>query len=366
MATGLGEFFLKIVVQSAEGELSIQGLVKQMGELEVASVGELAILGDLADRLIAVSKASIAASNQLLNYSAATGASTDKLQEWQAAAAHVGISADTVASGLEAVSQGIEGMKRYGEHSPLANLLQPLNMTDFQKYEAMKPEQLLDAIRNSPIFQKMDAANQKFVLAKAGLDGLLRVLTKGPTGVSDAKFAKFVEEAGKLSEDQISKLNRMGSEFTSIELLTRRIGRNISGWFLGPLMATLTRIVSALDATTRLMETIQNGKLPSFNEVKAFGSDVLSPAIGLVNPASPLEHFGESIVHGILNSGFFTPRTSAAFESPLQKNVTVSQVNHISIKGSGLTPQQLKTTTVDALNDYLNPAIAMMNGGIKH
>ena len=54
--TSVGEFFLNINVDAGKGELTLSGLVTQMGELEVASVGEIAVLAELALKIAEVTE----------------------------------------------------------------------------------------------------------------------------------------------------------------------------------------------------------------------------------------------------------------------------------------------------------------------
>jgi len=194
-------------------------------------------------------------------YSVATGASTEQLQRWQHAAAHAGISGDVVAQSLDAISQGLVGLKKYGEHSPLANLLNPLHMS-LQKYKDSSPEEVLHDIRENKWFQNMDAATQKFNLAKAGFAGMLGVLTKrGPYAISNANFSEFAKEGGVMTDIQIKKWVQIESLLISVEELSTRIGRDIANWVSGPIMTGLKLEVDSLMKIADYMDNISSSKI---------------------------------------------------------------------------------------------------------
>jgi hypothetical protein len=364
MATGLGEFFLSIVIDAAKGELTIAGLVKSMGALEVASVGEIAILADLADKLVQVSAAAMESSMHFTNYAASTGASTSALQTWEHVAKHVGVQAETVANGMEAISQGIVGLKKFGENSALANLLLPLHMS-LEKYKAAKPEELLTDIRDNPFFQRMDAATKQYVLAKANLGGLLRVLTKGETGVSDKDFARFAHEAGELSRQQIKTFDRMHSDFVSIEELTTRIGRSIATWFSGPTIQFLEKWISILNFWAKALETDVNPKTAGKN-LKQFGEQSPSDvgyflrgllAFGRENPSPLLQ------VAGGGPGGLPLEVLATALAAATRKSVVYNDHKVTNISGLGLNEGQVKRVVKQAHQEMISPVAAALDIG---
>lgn len=249
----IGEFVIDLFVDAAKGELTIGNLVKSMGDLQVASVGEIAILTALADRLVAVTQASMKSAFGFEEYAASTGASTDALQKWQAAAKMVGISNEDVASSLGMISQGLAGLP-YGKQTPLLNLLHPLGIT-LDELKSYTPEKLLERVRESPAFKKMGEAEQRLILSEAGLARMQRVLMKGEHGVSDKEFAQFIRDAGVMSKRDIAEFGKMHKDFLTIEALATRIGRTVATWFSGPTITFLEKQISAMREIADFIES---------------------------------------------------------------------------------------------------------------
>lgn len=322
----IGEFVIDLFVDAAKGELTIGELIKTMGALEVASVGEIAVLTALADKLVDVTKASMATAIGLEEYAAATGGSTEALEKWQAAGKMVGIENETIASSLIAISQGLVGIKKYGEAAPIMNLLHPLKMS-MEKYKESSPEQLLQGIRENALFQRMEAAEQRFVLGKAGLAGMQRILSKRDGGISDKQFSQFIRDAGTMSHKDIKQFEAMHQGFLTIEALSKRIGLNISKWFSGDIMNFLKTEISALrviadftDKATRkeavgvAKDYAKHGLMPDIGNLFLYGPrrakkdieflmDYVEPILNSPNvvPLVPSSPKGSTTIHAPIN-----------------------------------------------------------------
>lgn len=241
----IGEFFLDLFVDAGKGELTVSNLVSSMGKLEVATVGEIAVLFELAQRLAAITDHSIQAAMGFRDYETATGASTDALQAWEAAARQVGISNTTVQSSMEGISGSIQGMLSGVDSNKLANLGRAFGIS-LKGITADKPEELLRRIRESEQFQSSSNAFKDFWLKSAGLDQMRNVLIKGKGGISDREFLQAVSDAGKISKADAEKYVKMKTDLVAIEDLVTRIGRTITGWFSDDVIAVLNKEIESL------------------------------------------------------------------------------------------------------------------------
>lgn len=363
----IGEFFISLFVDAGQGELTINNLVSSMGELEVASVGEVAILFELANKLAMMTDMSIKAAMGFHDYSVATGASTDALQKWQAAAAHVNISGEAVASTMEKISSNLAGIK-FGHPGQLANLIQPLRMS-LMGLDAEHPERLLERIRTSPEFQRMSQASQKYVLDQAGLGSLLAVLTRHHGGVSDADFKRFVREAGAMPSSDIDKFVRIKSEFTSIWELTKRIQQVIASWTTGPLLDWLTTIRSGM---TKVAEAIDDRKHP-----KQLATDIRGAAAVAFHPLSmPQNLFNSSEFLGFLlakklehmiNPSVnrpFAPHALNPFASgETKKTVNVQQTVNLRVGALKMDPKEFEASLSSVMGKTNTELAAQINTG---
>lgn len=326
----IGEFVIDLFVDAAKGELTIGNLVKSMGALEVASVGQIAILAALADKLRDITVASINSALGFGEYSAATGASTTELQKWQAAAAHVGVSNEDIAASLGAISQGLAGLP-FGKSTPLLNLLEPLHLS-LAEFKNFKPEELLSKIRTNKFFQDMDAATQKLVLMEAGLGKMQRLLTKGEGGISDKAFMQFQKDAGAMTTDQIHKWEKIHSAFVSVEQLSVRIGRAVAEWFSGPTFSFLMKEIQALREIADFLE-----------EQKNFGATVktLAPAVK--------EVAGESLLKSGGNPGLFLANLFTGGD--LTRALGAMQPAAAGVPGQFMVPPASRSTVVHQTNN---------------
>lgn len=367
--TTVGEFVLSLVVDAGKGELTIGNLVASMGELEVASVGEIAVLAELANKLASVADHTIKTSEAFTDYSAATGASTDALQKWANVAEHVGISGEVVAKALESVSSGIEGLKHFGVQSDLANLLLPLHMS-LEKYKSAKPEELLHDIRENVFFQSMDASTKKYVLARAHLDGLLRVLSKDSKhgGVSPANFKAWSTEGLVLNEADIKKYDTIHEKLVSIRQLTEKIGFIIMNWFSKDFMVMLDGAVSSLKAAAGALAAVEKRKTKNENELgplkyvpagaeihglqMAYGS-AMANFLGLSDKENP----------------FLNPVSPAAKSAMLENyskgNTVVNFRPTAVVNGSHLNESQLTLVIKKVFGEMVNELPAQIDAGKK-
>lgn len=362
MSTTIGEFFVDLVVDAGAGELTIGNLVKSMGELEVASVGEIAILGELANKLGEISDASIKSALAFMQYTSATGGSTKSLQEWQAVAAHVGVKGEEVASIFESVSQSVIGLQKFGVKSDLANLLLPLHMS-LDKYKAAKPEQLLKDIRENPFFQAMEPAAKNFVLARAHLDRLARVLSKDVAhgGISPADFTRFQTEAGFMPKRDIENYEKIHSDFTSIWEMTVRIQQVIASWFSGPTLQALDRVVKYFGLVADQFDDRTHPKLGASivkGETKFIMAGLTGgDTIGMLDQA--LTNIGQMLARK--HSLFIPSGLHQTPEGKYEKSTVVNFHPTLNVSGSHLNEKQLHGVAKKVFDDIIQELPAQID-----
>lgn len=224
MSTTIGEFALNLIVDAGKGELTLNNLVAQMGELEVASVGEIAVLAELAKTLISITEATIHTSMGLELYTHQTGASTQALEEWQSAARHTSVSADTVAQSFLTVSEKMEDLKKGAGPSDLLNVIKFLHIS-LDGLNASNPEKFMERVHAAILKTKL-SADQLFALRHSGLGGMLEVFQ-----MPMEKFDRAKMEAGSYSQRELDKYQEMHDEMATIENTAIRIKRVIADWF---------------------------------------------------------------------------------------------------------------------------------------
>lgn len=330
----IGEFVIDLFVDAAKGELTIGNLVKSMGDLEVASVGEIAILTALADKLVEITQASMKSAVGFEEYAASTGASTDALQRWQAAGKMVGISNEAVADSLGMISQGLAGLP-YGKATQLLNLMKPLDIS-LGELKSSTPEKLLERIRNSPLFQRMGEAEQRLVLGEAGLAKMQRVLMKGEHGVSDKEFAQFIRDAGTMSKGDIKQFERMHKDFLAIEALSTRIGQIVATWFSGSTIQFLEKEIDALRTIADyLEENKKKGKTLDMPRLTNTISEELHDLWEKANKDYKGTKFGtEGLRPHEDMLGEPVPPVSVPSPAAEQKTTTVHMTNNVNVPGS--------------------------------
>lgn len=277
MATTIGEFALSLVVDAGKGELTIGNLVASMGELEVASVGEIAILVELAKALVAITEATMKTSLGLALYAHQTGASSQALEEWQSAARHTQTSAADVASTFLNVSKALEDIKM-GKSNELINAISFLHIS-LRGLDASHPERFLERVHAAILKTKL-SADQFLALRSSGLGQMLEVMQ-----MPMAKFDAAKKESGTTSEREKSKYQEIFDQMATIENISIRIKRLISDWFSDSTVAGFKEIAHILEVEYESLKTIQeymqsdnSGKTTS-QKIKALGSEAANESI---------------------------------------------------------------------------------------
>lgn len=226
----VGEFFLELVVDASKGEVTIGNLVQMMGQLEVASVGEIAVLLKLAQTLNTITTEFLNSSLGLHDFSIHTGVSTKTLQEWQAMARHTTTNADDVATSLSGITRQMSLMKDFGQtNQPIKNLVDTLGI-DLGAIPTNHPEKLLEAIASNKIFLGWNDAKRATVLAQSGLEPMIDLIEK--LGI----VSKFRNEAGIITNRDVHNAEKIHSIWGSLENISLKfrhaIGSSITGGIL--------------------------------------------------------------------------------------------------------------------------------------
>lgn len=283
--TTIGEFVLNLVVDAGKGEMTVNGLVASMGELEVASVGEIAILFKLAQQLAELTDHAIKTSLGIEHVTSTTGMSTKSLQEWSNVAEFAGLSGKTMADTLAEISHNLSMGQYMGDYGGLKNLGVLLSKAhiSLNEFKAEHPEELLKKIRDSKFFQGLTPAQQYTILSGSGLQGVLEVLQK--KRISDTDFKKYVSEGPVLSDKEVKQYDAIYRQMTEIRHLTESIGLSISKWFGPGISEVLSKIVETLSFASKISHNriveevaptaVENTMRASRDLVLGNGSDLL-------------------------------------------------------------------------------------------
>lgn len=369
--TTIGEFAINLFVDAGKGELTIGNLVKSMGELEVASVGEIAVLATLANKLLSITMHTIAGSEALLNYTSITGASAETLQRWASAATHVGLKGQEVANVFQSMSHAIELGHITGNYGALTNAVNflPGFGQALLKARADHPEDLLGFLRNSKEFQEMVSPKKEVLLSEMGIGVMQRALTQGAGGISNKKFKIFSEESGVLSQGDIDKYHEMSDALTSFENTATRIGHIISKWFSDDTLAFLRLEADSLKVIADWMETVSvkgyaKRHAGDLDSIKSF---MTAPDL-YENFLKPLL-WGKYIdKKGYYENGELAPLPTNFNPIPLRNSpVYEDHTTHASIKvdihGTHLNETQLAAAIHAGVKNAFQPSVNLLNTG---
>ncbi len=228
--TTVGEFFLDLIVDASKGELTITDLVKSMGELEVASVGEIAILATLAQKLAVISEHAIATTLGIEHITSSTGMSTKALQQWSYAAEYVGISAETMHDTLSQVSHDLAMGKFSGDYGGLKNLGVILEHTGLLliNFDPEHPEELIKAIRKSSWFQHQKPEIQFTLLHGTELQAILDIMQE--KRISEKELTNALNNAPIFSDQELKNLDQMHKSWTEIKQVSEQVGMSTAEW----------------------------------------------------------------------------------------------------------------------------------------
>lgn len=247
--TGIGEFFVSIGVDAAEGALTVSNLVSSFGQLEIATIAEIGVLWELGVRLAAITDAGIQAALGFEQFSMHTGISAQALQHWQVVAEQSHASAQDVTTSMESVQKGLR-MIGLGQDTPLLKALQFLGISAKDAFGNLKnADTVMTEIRHRLGVVTQDAATQELVLGWAGVNANMRETLL----LSDDLYNKRAALVPGMSKAQEDRLDAMRQAFVEIELQSKQIGVNIAAWMAPAVTASIKMLEDAVGGLRALL-----------------------------------------------------------------------------------------------------------------
>ena len=235
----LGEFFLEIAVDAEKGELTVGNLIKKMGMLEVATLGEVAALIELAQGFAALVTDSMETAHSLHQISVKTGINITALQRWTQVAKEAGWSGDELASSAQRISKSLVDM-RLGAGSSLTSLTPFIS---FEGIDASKPWEVIERIRKSKELMSMKTPELSSRLEKAGIDpGWMMVLKMRQADIQKAMNNGFV-----MSDQHQHMLTEVNKEMAVLSGRSAKLRGNIAAWAAPELLRDLKLAVEYID-----------------------------------------------------------------------------------------------------------------------
>jgi hypothetical protein len=233
VASGIGEFFVSLTVDAAEGALTVSNLVSSFGQLEVATVAEIGVLWELGVRLAAVVDEGIKASLGLEQFTMHTGLSAQALQKWQIVAQQSHASAEDVTTSVEALTKHLANLAIGIPDGALAGL-QQLGISIFDASgHAKNSLQIFDEVRRRLGAVTSDAGQQERILSTLGISPNLREMFL----LSDRAYSRRAALVPGMSADQEKRLDELRQTFVEIELKAKQIGIDLAAG-LAPILTS--------------------------------------------------------------------------------------------------------------------------------
>lgn len=224
--TGIGEFFVSLTVDAAEGALTVDSLVQGLGNLEIATIAEIGLLWEMATQLAKVTDEGLKASLGFAQFTMHTGLSAQELQKWQIVAQQSHAAASDVTGSVENLTKKLADMGVGGTGGGALGALQQLFISPFGPGNKPKEAfQILDEVRHKLGLIK-DAGQQERILANLGISPNLRETLL----LSDALFRERGNIVPGMSKEQEAQFDHLRQTMVEIELRTKQIGVNIGAW----------------------------------------------------------------------------------------------------------------------------------------
>lgn len=230
-STNIGEMFIDLVIDAGKGELTLGSLVTKMGDLELASVGEIAILAKLAQTLESLTAGEIEHALHLSHLTETTNESTESFEKWGRLASILGHDSKEIQSAMKGLDD-MFGDLAQGSNAA-GNAIFALNSKglSLRGMEIHTGGDLFNAIRNDPKFQSWDKGTQASVLRLAGIsDSLTPILSQKITPQS--KINEINREIGPgMTDAQRKKVKELDEQFNIASQKAKDAGRGIVGYF---------------------------------------------------------------------------------------------------------------------------------------
>jgi hypothetical protein len=231
----LGEFFIELVVDAGEGVLTLGNLVKMMGELEAVSVGELAVLFEMAEKLANMTMAAVGTALSIEQVVAKTGVSQREFQKWSSIVSQAHVTAEAFSQATVGVGQALTDLRHGVGGQELLSLNRVLGI-DLSKFDSKHVFELFEAIRNSSKFRAMSTEEQDELLRKTGdgLSGILLYLQK-----SNAEIEEYSGHTASFSKQGYKDLLGIATAMASLTQDAKGFGDEIAQWNAPKLLKVL-------------------------------------------------------------------------------------------------------------------------------
>lgn len=247
--TGIGEFFVSIGVDAAQGEITVGNLVQSFGELEIATLAEIGLLWEMGVALAKVVDEGMKASLGFEQFTMHTGLSAQELQKWQIIAQQSHASAEDVTSSVEALTKHLANLAVGIPDSALASL-QQLGISAFGAGGKLKDAfQIFGEIQQRLGVISKDAGQQERILAGLGISPNLRETMLLAKEQAEALAAT----AHGMNEDQEKSFDSMRQHFVNIGLIAKDIGIDIGAW-----VANIDKATGSMRALESFFRSIRN------------------------------------------------------------------------------------------------------------
>ncbi len=251
--TGIGEFFVSIAIDSAQGSLNVSDLTSRFGQLELATVAEIGALWALAVGLAGLVDGGMKSALALEQLTMHTGMSAQELQKWQRVAMQSHASAEDVSSSVEALTKHLANLA-VGIPDGALGSLQQLGITAQKSSGEIKTAgEIMEEVRHRLGVVSKDPGQQERILAGLGINANLREELL----LNDKLFDSRASIAHGMTGDQEKKLDALRQQFVQIELVAKDIAIDIAAFASPTLKGFFSVELAALKEIRAWMETKQ-------------------------------------------------------------------------------------------------------------
>lgn len=214
----IGEFLIELLVDSGSGSVTLGDLVSKFGELEIASLREIAVLTTFAAKMGRIADQAMATAVAFSNFENQTDLSSQELQRWQIVAEQANVSADAVSNSVVGLQRAIASF-RLGKGDIAA----------FSMLGIRDPRDaftVLETLRKR--IQSLRSPTAVNLMQQIGIDPrMINVLR-----LSNEEFRKFSSTARGLSPEQVDRYLQLRLELNQLHLVLTNIGYQASERFM--------------------------------------------------------------------------------------------------------------------------------------
>lgn len=211
-------------MNAGEGTLTLGNLVSKMGELEAVSVGEIAVLFALAEKLASLTSLAVEHSVALEKIHARTGMNVQELQRWVGIAEQAHVSGEAFTGVVVHLSDSLAKLKLHIGGQDLISLANVLHL-NLSQFDPSKPIELIKAIQDSPIFKGMTPWKKNQLLESFGAQDILQVLN-----LTNKELKEYGTYSDVIAEKSMKDFTDIATSMTRLSLEARHLGTEIASW----------------------------------------------------------------------------------------------------------------------------------------